>query len=284
MQFEKFQTILNKKIFQELKANLIKKIAAKPERYIGFFRPTKPKAKIIQNLTQSNEIKFGDAFEILIQEYLIENGFEILDKRLAFEGKSLNVDHHFRKNNTTYFVEQKIRDDHDSSKKRGQTDNFEKKLKVLLDRTNEKDLIGIIYFIDPDLQKNKNYYLERLEKIKKDYGVEVHLFYGKEFFDFLNLDWNEVLKYLEQWKKDLPDIPGINFDKQAERTFEEIKNVSPQVFNKIFSNEEIFNEIIVTLFPQKKVLKLLLKYFQEKREQTRYQNLYKLLKEKLENE
>ena len=113
MKFEKFKKILNKKIFEESKTDLIKKIANSPERYIGLFRPTKPKAKIIQNLTQSNEIRFGDAFEILNKK---------------FNEEKLNLDHHFKKNEKIYFVEQKIRDDHDSTKKRGQTDNFEDKL------------------------------------------------------------------------------------------------------------------------------------------------------------
>ena len=69
MKYEKFKNILNHKIFEESKADLIRKFADYPERYIGLFRPTKPKGKIIQNLTQSQEIKFGDAFEIILEEY-----------------------------------------------------------------------------------------------------------------------------------------------------------------------------------------------------------------------
>ena len=34
----------------------------------------------------------------------------------------------FKKDDVHYFVEQKVRDDHDSTKKRGQISNFEKKL------------------------------------------------------------------------------------------------------------------------------------------------------------
>nr|WP_240658196.1 hypothetical protein [Helicobacter pylori] len=33
---------------------------------LGIFRPTKPKTKLLQNLLTSHEIKFGDAFERLI--------------------------------------------------------------------------------------------------------------------------------------------------------------------------------------------------------------------------
>ena len=126
MKYEDFKQILNRKIFGDQKRDLIEKISKYPERYIGLFRPTKPKAKIIQNLTQSNEIRFGDAFEILIEEYLKENNFEILNKRFKFNDENLNLDQHFKSENKIFFVEQKIRDDHDSTKKRGQTDNFEK--------------------------------------------------------------------------------------------------------------------------------------------------------------
>ena len=282
MKYEKFKQILNKKIFEESKKDLITKLSKNPERYIGLFRPTKPKAKIIQNLTQSNEIKFGDAFEILIENYLKENNFEMLNKNFFYENDNLNLDQHFKKDNKTYFVEQKIRDDHDSTKKRGQTDNFEKKLNMLLDNNNEKNLIGVIYFIDPDLRKNKNYYKERLEKMREQYGVELYLFYGEEFFKFLNLDWEEVLKYLKKWKSELLDIPEINFDKDFQSTFNEIKDLSPQIFMKVFSNNIIFDEIVLTLFPERKVLNLLLEYFKEKSNETRYKNLYELLKEKLE--
>ena len=168
-------------------------------------------------------------------------------------------------------------------KKRGQTDDFEKKLNLLLDKddVHEDKLVGIIYFIDPDLKKNKNYYSERIKTMKEDHGVEIHLFYGEEFFDYLNLNWNELLGHLKKWKKELSDIPEINFDKEAEKTFKEIKILSPQVYMKIFKNEILFNEIILTLFPEKKVLNLLLDYFESKSVETRYKTLHQLLKEML---
>ncbi len=52
-------------------------------RLIGLFRPTKPKAKILQNLLQSHEIRFGDAFEEAIEEYFKEFGYQILEKKFV---------------------------------------------------------------------------------------------------------------------------------------------------------------------------------------------------------
>jgi hypothetical protein len=43
MRYESFTKILNDKIFLEAKADLIRKLADYPERYVGLFRPTKPK-------------------------------------------------------------------------------------------------------------------------------------------------------------------------------------------------------------------------------------------------
>lgn len=281
MQYYKFQSLFNEIIFEKSKADLITKVAKYPHRYIGLFRPTKPKGKLLQNLFQSQEIRFGDAFEQLIQEYLIENGFETLNKNLDYKNDKLKVDQFFRKNQKYFFVEQKVRDDHDSSKKRGQISNFEKKLEAIISTYGEDNLKGFLYFIDPELAKNKNYYQNELQKMSSDYGVELHLCYGIEFFELMNLSnvWFEIISYLEQWHQEIPELPEINFDKEADKSFEEIKDLSPGIFRKLFSNEKIYNEIVLTLFPEKKTLQMLLNYFETKKE-TIYKTLVKKMKEK----
>jgi len=285
MQYTKFKNIFNETIFEESKAVLIEKIAKYPSRYIGLFRPTKPKAKILQNLLQSHEIRFGDAFEEIIEEYLKEFGYEILNKRFVnSDDDELNLDQCFKDKNAVYFIEQKIRDDHDSTKKRGQISNFEKKLNEMVNKYGEKNLVGIFYFIDPDLQKNKNYYKTELEKMARDYGVKIYLSYGVELFDFLQQGkiWSEILKYLEQWKKEIPDFPETNFDINAENSFEEIKNLSPALYRKLFQDDNIFNEIILTIFPEKKTLRLLLDYFKKKSsEKVIYATISKALEKRI---
>ena len=57
MDYQKFRIVLDKTIFEKSKPDLLRKVANYPERYTGLFRPTKPKAKIIQNLLQSHEIR-----------------------------------------------------------------------------------------------------------------------------------------------------------------------------------------------------------------------------------
>jgi len=285
MIYNKFKEIFNTTIFEESKIKLLENISKYPNRYVGIFRPTKPKAKILQNLLQSHEIRFGDAFEKLIEQYIIDFGFELLPKKFKNgDGDTLNLDQCFKSENNIYFIEQKIRDDHDSTKKRGQIQNFEKKLNEMINTYDEKNIIGIFYFIDPDLKKNKNYYKNELEKMSKDYGVKLYLFYGDELFIYINQNntWLEILKYLKQWKLEIPDFPETNFDQNAYTSFEEIKDLSPVLYRALLNNEEVYTNIVLTLFPEKQTLKLLLDYFKERSsERIIYKTIYQILAEKL---
>lgn len=285
MDYEKFAKILNDKIFKESRADLLRKFAEYPQRYVGLFRPTKPKGKIIQNLTQSAEIKFGDAFEEIIEEYFKESGYNTLPKIFKKEGrKSYSLDQLFERNKTIVFIEQKVRDDHDSTKKRGQIDNFIRKIEILQGTYPNNKIEAIFYFIDDCLNKNKNYYNEEIENIQNDYGLECSLFYGKELFDKYNLSfiWNEILEYLSCWKKDIPDMPQINFDINIDEYFNEIKKVEPNNFRKIFRNDEIFNEMILTISPNKILLTKLLEFFESQSQSLKiYKTLYNELKQKL---
>ncbi|WP_188681834.1 HpyAIV family type II restriction enzyme [Thermogymnomonas acidicola] len=278
MEYSKFEEIFNREIFEHSKPKLLETIANEPNRYIGLFRPTKPKGKLLQNLLQSHEIRMGNAFEVLFEEYFRILGYNILQKK--FTDENLDIDQCFRNDDVIYFIEQKIRDDHDSSKKRGQIDNFERKLDLMMKNYENEKLVGIFYFIDPDLRKNESYYRSELLKMKDDYNVDLYLFYGKELFEFLNaIDiWYEILDYLKKWKASISDLPELNFDLESEQTFNEIKDLPPSVFRKLFRNREVFNDIILTLFPEKKTLSLLLEYFKQNNNKA----IYKTLSEKLE--
>jgi len=72
----------------------------------------------------------------------------------------------------------------------------------ILHKEHGENLFGIMYFIDPDLSKNKNYYIEELKRLEKFYGVKLYLFYGKELFEYLKHPeiWDNILFWLKQWK------------------------------------------------------------------------------------
>ncbi|GAH88919.1 unnamed protein product, partial [marine sediment metagenome] len=117
MNYEEFCEILNKHIFEGEKRDLLKKLADRPERFMGLFRPTKPGTKILQHLLQSHEIRFGDSMEELIDVVLGDLGYSILPKAIQnSDGERLSIDQYFTADNIHYFIEQKVRDDHDSTK------------------------------------------------------------------------------------------------------------------------------------------------------------------------
>ncbi len=284
MNYEKFCEILNKHIFEGEKKELLQKIADRPERFIGLFRPTKPGAKVLQHLLQSHEIRFGDAIEEFIEEILSELGYKTLSKSIINKnGESLSIDQHFTDGKIYCFIEQKVRDDHDSTKKRGQITNFEIKLETLQKKYGS-DLTGIMYFIDPDLVKNKTYYLQELEKFENFYGVKLHLFYGKELFEHLNHAeiWDKILSWLKQWKDSLPELPEINFDENPKESFEEIKDLELRYWRKLLENEKLWEEGIIKAISQEgKTLKLLLEFFNSQ-SGTPYKTLANLLNHRLQ--
>jgi len=192
-------------------------------------------------------------------------------------------DQHFTDGKKYYFIEQKIRDDHDSTKKRGQMQNFEKKLKVL-HRKHGSNLVGIMYFIDPDFSKNKNYYQEQIQTLRGGYEqVELYLFYGKQLFEYLGIAdfWDQMLGWLKKWKQDLPEIPEISFDANPYESFMEIKDINASVWQKIISNDKLWEEgIIKALFRTGDTLKLIQEEF-SKMEGKVYKQLANDLREKL---
>ena len=263
MKYKAFSRILNQTIFEDSKIKLIKNILRYPQRYIGLFRPTKAEAKIVQNLLQSQEIRMGDAMEKIMDGYLEENGFNLLHKGIMIDGESKALDLYFKRGDMVYFAEMKIRDDHDSNKKKGQANDFKDKINHLSDKHGKLNLHALLFFVDPAIKKNRNFYEKRLKEIENS-GVKVSLVYGEEFFKCLELDakiWIEIESHLRKWKKEIPEFPEVNFDKNANASAEELKSLSPRAFQKVLSDETFPKEIREILFPNGKTLRILKKHF-----------------------
>lgn len=131
------------------------------------------------------------------------------------------------------------------------------------------------------MNKNQNYYKKELQKLSVDHGVPLSLYYGKELFENLNIlqVWDEVLNHLAWWRETLPDLPSLNFDENPLESFKEIKDLAPSVYRKLLDNDGIFNLVLI-LFPEQKVLKMLVEYFKQQNK-TIYQQLASKLEEKL---
>jgi len=286
MNSNKFCAIMNKHILQDRKKEILRIIAEK-EFYIGRFSLLKGEDilnQCLQHLLQSHEIRMGDALEEIIEEILKMLGFKSLSKIIVNKnGETLSLDQYFTDDKKFYFIEQKIRDDHDSTKKRGQISNFEKKLEILFNK-HSSALVGIMYFIDPELYKNKNYYLQELKKLEEFYGVKLYLFYGRELFEYLTCPkpWDKILLWLKQWKESLPELPEINFDKNPEESFKEIKDLDLRNWRKILENDKLWDEgIIKAIFRKGLTLKMLLRFFKSQ-QKTPYIQLANFLNEKIE--
>ncbi len=247
MEYNQFVEVFERRIFANSYSKLLTSLAKNPDRFVGIFRSSKPLHKLSQNLSQSREIKFGDAFEEVIELYLSNNGFSIKEKNLTHNGNSLRVDQYFERDNHVYFAEQKVRDDHDSTKKTGQMDNFLEKERVITHENPGKSCKGFFYFIDPSLKKNRNYYYYRL---KEESIIASELSYGSEFFDSIEMtnEWNEIITHLTIWRDNLPDMLNLNFD-TFEGAFDEVKELQPSIWKKLFTHTKIIEEIFPIIFP-----------------------------------
>ena len=270
MRYKDFEERLNNKIFQnndDLNLEILTTVINCPERYIGLFRVTNAKTKLIQNLTQSHEIKFGDFIEDILTEYIAEMGYENLDKNIGFDekGDRLNADQIFKdKSNFIYLIEQKIRDDHDSTKKRGQYANFIKKIRTIKEKYPNHKIIASMWFSDSWLRKNRKYYLEQIANNTDDL-VKLHIFYGDEIFInlFNRIDiWNELISHLRQNKsercKDILSVPDFDTSMEIKNALIKLKLENPKLIKKLLSDNPKFVELRKELFPTGANLKAIL--------------------------
>lgn len=123
-------------------------------------------------------IKLGDAIEAWVNQFVKDHGYNLLLRNATLDnGKCADFDFVYTINNEIWFAEIKIRDDHDSTKKIGQCDDYLNKVNYLNNHYPEYKIHSCIWFVDPTLSKNKNYYLNRLN--------EDEVLYGNQFNNFI---------------------------------------------------------------------------------------------------
>lgn len=251
--YEDFANELNDKIKSdnEFYYELLITVIENPRRYTGIFRASNAKTKLIQNVTQSREIKFGDFMEDIITWYIAEMGYVNLDKKISDD---LEADQLFEKYNSIYLIEQKIRDDHDSTKKRGQYDNFSKKYKLLRDKYPERKIIAVMWFIDDGLKKNRKYYYQRAEAEELN-GVDIHVLYGGELFTeiFERLDvWREICEHLARNKSERSNevltVPDFATSPEIQKALSRLKEERNKLYKKFFSSKPEYVQLRAELF------------------------------------
>lgn len=234
--------------FYELLITVIKN----PERYTGIFRISNARTKLIQNVTQSREIKFGDFMEDIITWYISAMGCKNLDKKISDE---LEADQLFMMNDKVCLIEQKIRDDHDSTKKRGQYDNFSRKYTALKEKYPGHEIIAVMWFIDDSLRKNRKYYVERAESESLP-GVNIYVLYGGELFTeiFHRSDvWEEICSHLSRNKSERSNeiltVPDFDTSPEILKALRRLKSEHRSLYNKLISSRPEYIQLRAELFP-----------------------------------
>ena len=259
--YEDFADELNAKIksdsdfYYELLITVIKN----PQRYTGIFRVSNARTKLLQNVTQSREIKFGDFMEDIITWYIPEMGYINLDKNISPE---LKADQLFRKDGVIYLIEQKIRDDHDSTKKRGQYDNFSRKYSLLREEYPECEINAVMWFIDDGLRKNRRYYFDRREQ-ESGKNINIYIFYGEELFtELLGCPdvWEEICSHLAHNKSDRSNetlsIPDFDTSPEILNALIRLKTEQQTLYRKLISSKPEYVQLRAELFPTGQNLKL----------------------------
>lgn len=255
--YEEFKEIANKHFGLEVDfyVQLLKRIIDNPNRYCGIFRLTSAKEKIIQNVSQSNEIRFGDFLEEVTTKYIEKLGYSNLDKRCKNE--KLHCDQLFTDGKSIYLVEQKVRDDHDSTKKRGQLKNFNDKIDAVIKRYPNKQIVAIMWFIDDALTKNKRYYEKEVDDLNKN-NVNALLVYNGSFFMKLNNGqeaWTEFKNHLIKLRKEhLISVGVLDFDEDY-KVHEAFCKLPSNYWAKFISGEDIYNTLRSELFTNEDSLK-----------------------------
>lgn len=263
--YTEFKETLNKHLFGETLRKLLESLIRSPERFVGLFRPSTPEEKLLQHLTQSREVKFGDAMEEIFRKILIASGL----KPFALPNSQLKCDQLFETedegNSQIVLIEQKVRDDHDSSKRKGQFQNFSEKVRALVDSTEPtKSIHAIMYFLDPEMRKNSGYYNKKIEEYKKSKEnnastserLTVKLLYGEELLSYLFHDvrvqlcasWDDLCKWLRDWKKGLSE--RSIFQPFSEEEILGIAKTHRPLFLRLVDRENLWQEgIIQALLP-----------------------------------
>ncbi len=289
MNYEQFIAILNRHIFQSEREKLLRKLVKEPERFLGLFRPSKPRGKLFQHLLQAREIGFGDALEEIIAKWLEHYGCQRLGDRIKVNGETMECDHYvLTPNHFALLIEQKVRDDHDSSKARGQwRNNFVPKVRALWLKHGDK-LIAVTYFVDPTFRKNYNLYEREAQQLRQELGLpSIYIWYGRELFEklpFANAeDWEKMLGWLEQWRKDLPDLPDVNWETpEAIADLQRIAQHHPSLWQQFAEQESLWREGYVdVLFPSRIGLRAVLEVLEQSKGKS-FRKAAEALREQLE--
>lgn len=162
------------------------------KRIISPYQALPLREKIVQTILTRINISFGNYAEEIAKKTIAAFGGEIL------EGKSSDkvADCLFMYKGKTYPIEQKVRDDHDTSKRVGQATDFIEKKKIF------RPDASACWFIDNNFRKNKKYY-STLFADEMYYGDEINKFMYEIFGDIGNDFFSYYRRRIEEMRREL---------------------------------------------------------------------------------
>lgn len=195
--------------------------------------------KLRQYYFTHNTICFGNALEEIVHVFLEKNGAIFLNRKLI---NGYDCDQLFTYGDKVVLIEQKIRDDHDSTKKKGQLNNFLAKKTGLKEKY--KNVFCSSWFIDDSLSKNKKFYLNTLtDNYELTYGDEIEKFLQIIFEDNRADNFVSTLSdYLCEYRQtfDTRNIfTGVNINYEA---------LSPAKLYALFVDKQYRNKIAQYFF------------------------------------
>ena len=192
--------------------------------------------------------KVEEIADSVVQEVL---GFEVLPKEVTYTKKNGKkkvgkADHVWRTTNEdVYVVEQKLRDNHDNTKKDGQVADFNAKVKAFRDLYPNKNVVGVFWFVDDTVKVSR-------KTLQKTLIENSTVRYGCEIFHDIDdgcLAFEKILNEIENRRND--DLV-INFDTDPDLYFNDlVLSTDDNVFlEKFMTNEKVKKYVLPVISPE----------------------------------
>ena len=256
------KAILDACILRGEKVGWVTKIVEQPDKFVGFLHDD-PVNALWAHAHRSRSARKGHALERICYLILLSFGFLIPKDEMppSRSGGHLKIDQLFidRLTNTVYVGEEKLRDNHDNTKKDGQLGNLREKLRWAVEYySSAYNIIGFLHFFDPYERKSLKYYERKCNEIGRELGIEVKVFYGDEFFAYLGHPGTlQILQeWYETWRQNRPNL-NIDCDLSAVESARDLEQVEAKTWYKLLDNEKLWEKgIVKALFSTGQTLRL----------------------------
>lgn len=228
------------------------------KRLVNPYGTTPYKVVLLQTLETSSGIRLGYANQGVISALLEESGYVKLPTTVtAADGMTLAIDHLVQKQGVIYMIEQKAKDDHDSSNRLAQLKSFIKKYETVVALYPGIEVVPIFYFLDSRFYKNKKYFQKQIELSGK--GDTCKLLYEEELFSFLGLEnpLDGIKENFKRVREEMGSERSINFDLHPRVAANYLLSKKKSVLMRIFSNPNLVDFMTDTIFPSGDTFKTL---------------------------